>query len=514
MRTPTSRQWPDRRAPRGTAVLAALAAVAVAIGTRPAASADGPSGRSLALTVLDRQSGGPIPGAAVKFQVNGKATSAKADAEGRAAFPLPETARAAVMITATADGYVPMQVSWRGQGTTGQVPGEYTLRMERGTTIGGLIRDEQGRPVSGATVFLLVPSANRDGEPRASIWDYPARTDEQGRWRCDVMPAEMDDVWIRLAHPDFISDDMYGMTPKPTIAQLRDRGGVMVLKKGLTVRGRVVDAGSGAPIEGAEVAQGRDRFGSHYPETKADADGRFEFRNVKPGELVLTVKAGGHAPDLKVVTVAADAEPVEFRLGPGRTIRGRLVDPQGRPVPGAFVAADTWRGFRSLMWRVDTDKEGRFRWDEAPPDAVLVDMGKQGFLSVRRRSMTPSDDESTITMPRPLTIRGAVVDARTGKPIDAFTLVPGINWPGDRPPAWERQQARATTGGATRSASPSPTRSTWSGSRPRATSRPCRGRSSRTRGSRSSTPGWSRAATSRGSSACPTALRSGAPTSS
>jgi peroxiredoxin/uncharacterized GH25 family protein len=447
MRTPTSRHRLDRRPPRGTAALAALAAFVVASGTRPAASADGPPGRALALTVADRATGGPIEGVAVKGRVGRATSDLKTDAEGRAAIPLPAEAPEYVTITAKADGFVPLQVSWRGQGGAARVPGEYTLRMERGTTIGGVIRDEQGKPVAGATVFLLVPGSNRDGEPRASIWDYPAKTDEQGLWRCDVMPAELEDVWIRLDHPDFVKDEMYGVTPKPTIAQLRDRSGVMVLKKGLTVRGRVVDDASGEPIEGASVAQGRDRFGSHYPEAKADADGRFEFRNVKPGELVLTVRAKGHAPDLKVVKVTSEAAPVEFRLGPGRTIRGRLVDPQGKPVAGAFVAADTWRGYRSLEWRVDTDAEGRFRWDEAPPDAVLVDMGKQGFQSVRRRPMTPADDEYTITMPRPLTIRGSVVDARTGRPLDAFTVVPGINWSGDRPPAWERERARAVTGG-------------------------------------------------------------------
>ena len=179
-----------------------------------------------------------------------------------------------------------------------KIPTEYTIRMEHGTTIGGVIQDEKGHPIAGATAYLLLNSSHRTGEPHATLQDYPAKTDDHGRWHCDLMPNRFDDVWIRLAHPDYVSDDNYGLTPKPTQPQLRDQTGVMVMKKGVTVRGRVVDAASALPIQGADVLVGGDRFGSRYPETKTDAEGRFEFRNRRPGELVLTVKAKGHAARL------------------------------------------------------------------------------------------------------------------------------------------------------------------------------------------------------------------------
>ena len=152
---------------------------------------------------------------------------------------------------------------------------------------------------------------------------------------------------------------------------------------------------------------------------------------------------------MATLTLPAQTNPIElnFRLEPGRVIRGRLVDPRGRPVAGAFVAADTWRGHRSLMWRVNTDAEGRFRWDEAPPDAVLVDMGQTGYTTVRRRSLTPSAEEYTVTMSRPLHIHGTVVDAETGRPIEAFQIVSGIYFPNSQSPHWERATARPMTAG-------------------------------------------------------------------
>jgi thiol-disulfide isomerase/thioredoxin len=429
------------------AVATALAAFAFTFSIAAPRAEEGPMGRALVLKVVDWNSGAPVGSAAIKLQINRTSRDLTTDAEGRLTIALPTETGDYVMITARAEDRVPVEMSWRREAGVIKLPDEYTLRLERGTTIGGLIKDEEGRPIAGATIYLLVPSQVPHGEPRVSLWDYPVKTDAQGHWRCDVVPAEVDDVWIRLAHSDYISDTSYNQTPRPAIGQLRDQSGVMVMKKGVTVRGRVVDADSSKPLESAKVAQGRDRFGSHYPTARTGADGRFEFRSVKPGELVLTVQAQGHAPDLKTLTVGADPEEVEFRLRPGRTIRGRLFDHEGKPVAGAFVAADTWRGYRSLEWRVDTDAEGRFRWDEAPPDAVLVDMGKQGYFSVRRRSMTPADEEYNITMPRPLRIRGTVVDAATGKPVEAFTVVTGINRDSNRTPHWDRDRARSVTGG-------------------------------------------------------------------
>jgi hypothetical protein len=217
--------------------------------------------------------------------------------------------------------------------------------------------------------------------------------------------------------------------------------GLMVMKQGFSVSGRVVDAND-QPIEGASVAQGSDRFGSSYPSTRTDNEGRFEFKNARPGEMVLTIQARGYAPDLKQIAVYKGMNPLEFRLELGRTIRGRIMDKQGQPVAGAFVAADTWRGHRSLEWRVDTNVEGRFEWNEAPSDEVLIDMGKKGYMSVRGFGMSPSDQEYEITLPPVLTIHGKVVDAETDEPISDFKLISGIHWGGDRAAHWQRRTVK------------------------------------------------------------------------
>ena len=66
------------------------------------------------------------------------------------------------------------------------------------------------------------------------------------------------------------------------------------------------------------------------------------------------------------MTVAPDVEPQEFRLGPGRSVRGRVVGEKGDPVPGSCVVIN-----RS---HIHTDGDGFFHWATASPvpDEVTV----------------------------------------------------------------------------------------------------------------------------------------------
>ncbi|OHB67601.1 MAG: hypothetical protein A2Y77_13960 [Planctomycetes bacterium RBG_13_62_9] len=401
------------------------------------------SGRVLDFQVISRQTKEPIAGVSLEIRIGSQTRKEVTNEQGRCKIEYGPPVDY-LSVRASKQGLVPVQVAWRPGESRPAIPDSYTLALEPGTSIGGIVQGEDGKPIEGVSVSLLVPSSG--AIERVSIMDHREKTDANGRWRCDIVPAKLDDLWIRLEHPDYISDEMYGKTPKPPMERLRDMTGVMVMKRGFAVTGRVRDA-EGRPIEGASVSQGSDRFGTRYPSIKTDSDGRFRFGNARPGEMVLTVQAQGHAPDLRQIVVHQGTELVEFRLEAGHTLRGQVVDKAGNPISGAFVAVDTWRGHRSLSWRTDTDAQGRFQWTEAPSDEVLVDVSKQGYMSVSRNAMTASDKEYAVAMPPQLRISGRVVDKETGRPIPKFTAIPGIDWGTSQSVYWERRVARPFTDG-------------------------------------------------------------------
>ncbi len=215
----------------------------------------------LELLVIHKQTKRPIGGVAIKTSLNDRQKFDKTDEQGRCQIKLGKKEPDYVSIEARKKGFVPMSVVFREHPARTDIPKSYTLALEPGTSIGGIVQDENGKPIEGATLYLLVREG--DGIERVEIWDHEEKTDADGRWRCDIMPSKLDDVSIRLAHPDYIDDEHYSSTPEPPMEKLRAMTGIMVMKKGLAVTGKVVDA-NGQPIKGAWVGQGSERWCSSF----------------------------------------------------------------------------------------------------------------------------------------------------------------------------------------------------------------------------------------------------------
>ena len=424
-----------------------------AVGPRPEVEQEPATAREVGTVffrVVDQKTKQPLAGVVLKVRVDGKVSRQHTtDNSGRMVLRLPQTEFATLSVTASSDGLVPMRINLRQFGSKDtEIPRFSTLVMERGTSIGGIVRDEEDRPIEGVAVSIHHNAPKDRGRAAPDLDGITARTDRQGRWHIDLIPAGLDlgHLGFTLTHPEFLSrfdasNVQSSMTPDP----LRQRSAVIVLRRGITVAGRVVNR-DGGPIAGASIQlSDRHRFSDPWNSTvRTDAQGRFRITNAVERQGVLIVQAAGYAPEMSPVDVRPGLAPVEIRLGPGRSIQGRVIDSRAQPVARATVAVSQWRGDRTLDWLTHTDASGQFRWDDAPSDAVTLSAFKEGY-DVATTNLEPSAKDPVFTL-RPssvLRIRGTVTDVETGRPIETFTVVPGLG-PGR---IWLESLARTHHGG-------------------------------------------------------------------
>ena len=221
--------------------------------------------------------------------------------------------------------------------------------------------------------------------------------------------------------------------------------------KGISIVGTVADDQDN-PIPGASVSTIGVWYISNDPGTivKTDAFGHFSLPPRRPGSVSLTVTAKGFAPELQRVDVATGMPLVQVMLSPGKALRARIVDVNGRSIQGVSIQTQRWRGMESLRWEGKTDRDGRFVMPDAPPDAIEFAINKTGYrdlIGQNDASLTAGDREIVLTMKEQPKVSGRVVDADTGAPISNFQLITGwVFWAG-HPPFFMFDRANKFTNG-------------------------------------------------------------------
>jgi beta-lactamase regulating signal transducer with metallopeptidase domain/peroxiredoxin len=402
---------------------------------------DQPEAGRITLRAVAAQTGRPMEGVSVSYdgsfaEKHQKGTVATGK-DGTVPIEYPSGSKVLMLeITATAPGHVPIFIRWDRFGNPVKIPPFQELRFERGTVIGGIVNDEAGKPVAGATVHRYSPPTAFEGARVVFMLKGPA-TDREGRWRMDDAPPSLADVTLAVVHPDYQT----GSAPAS-----RNLDSTIVLKKGFSVTGRVRDSGD-RPVKGVKVMIGRDRGNGSPPVTTTDARGEFNLEKCSEGTTVVMVQAEGFAPQIRDVRVGDRIEPLVFRLEPASTLRVKVVDIQGKPVAGAFVFASSWRGHNSIALRGATDAEGRFTWRSAPGDVVLYDVGKPGFMARRKLPLAASEREQVVTLHPKLMITGRVSDAKTGRPLPECLIIEGVGFLGNDQISWSRGRATEVSGG-------------------------------------------------------------------
>lgn len=391
----------------------------------------------LRITAVDAESGKPL--ANVNLKVSGSEPGGSfrtpdftTDASGVALVKHPGADTRSLTVAASRDGVAMKTARWRE--SEGEViPVEFTMRLEKGVTIGGVVQDESGQPIANAKISvrrLLNPgeSTFRDLPPFNEV---TLDSDAQGRWEFRSLPANLSSISASVSHPDFVDaqflsdgvDSRY-VGGRFKFASALETNSVFTLRRGLTVTGRVLNE-AGEPISGARLLLAEYRFGNNPPTARTDEKGAFRFAGAKEGNTFLTVQANGFAPQMQAVTVDAKTQPIEFKLAPGHTLKLRVVDEFDTPVRSARVSVDTWQQRQTLELTGSTDSRGRLTLDSAPADGMSGSIQKSGFMYLSGIQFKPGEEEQTFVLRRSLVISGDVVDEETRQPVQRFDVMRG-----------------------------------------------------------------------------------------
>lgn len=254
-------------------------------------------------------------------------------------------------------------VGWHGAAAAqpgqanGASPQESTPKHQAAlsaTKLTGRVVHADSSPAAGATVWAATFT---DGplERRETV------TDKDGRYTLDLDPGDWY-VWARHGSQGGggpVGQEPLAITagrpPEPVTIRLEERG---------TLRGRLLEAETGQPIVGGRL------FLDAGLVLTTGADGRFEAGGLDRGHHEAFVVAPGRLR-LRVLfdtTARADTE-LDVPVPRGGKLAGRVTDPEGKPIPGAYVGRNTSGSVFSLKALFQAcDAEGRFEYDGVTPD--------------------------------------------------------------------------------------------------------------------------------------------------
>jgi outer membrane lipoprotein-sorting protein len=197
------------------------------------------SGNSMRINVVGPD-GKPVAGTKIHAAIWAKEktnTDYVSDAQGQTVIKLPQ-AFSILRLFTRCDGYVPLFVHW--EELDENPPDVFTITLTKGTTIGGFAKNEQGQPIAGAKVEVMLSQDYSEQLKRTSFTRWLAEgdnariTDAEGRWMLDNVPEGDVKMLVKISHPEYIGDKTWGGLQKEqniTLESFRHQKATIVMHR-------------------------------------------------------------------------------------------------------------------------------------------------------------------------------------------------------------------------------------------------------------------------------------------
>lgn len=357
---------------------------------------------------------------------------ARTGAEGKAVLPLGAKVVQSLTVRASKAGYSPAQAALEG----GSLPAGITLKLEKATQIGGVVRSTNG-PIAGVKISINGIAKDVAGQSVEVEHDAVA-SDNEGKWSSALVPAEFKMLTLHLRHPEYLPAD-YDLTDPPgTDAYALAKSALLAAKAdllmepGIVIEGDVRDE-QNQPVAGARMILASGEQLAKRTLRTTTPEGKFRFVVLELGTMQLAAQAPGKAPAHQSVEVERGLKPLAIQLKKGVQIQGQVIDAEGQPMPAAEVSAQGSESHPLLSWRATTDAGGRFAWDSAPREPFSLIVSKAGYTAFSMQVAPESAGDLKVKLDRSFKLAGTVLDDATAKPVKAFKLIQGMVWTRDDP---------------------------------------------------------------------------------
>ena len=305
---------------------------------------------------------------------------------------------------------------------------------EKGTvTLQGRITDASGRGLEGADVYRVKLDENGErSSPSSYQWiEDIAKTDQNGYLVADAQP-EGDFLIAADFRATMRSRRGLDVTPAVPVNIATDQ----------TVRGVDVQL----PIESARLAtveftvvnekgdpQRNAEVWSSVERIYTDKDGRALLGGLRPGVTPITIRSAGYASQKFDVDLQPGAEDevrvqLEFAERGDLALEGRVIDEEGRPVPGAKL----FLGASRMGSRYGTaDENGVFRFEEMSRKYAETEVQIMVMSHPDRDRFRALGPPISTTVPAPglelvvrriARLRVLIRDEKTGDPLPLYSL--------------------------------------------------------------------------------------------
>jgi protocatechuate 3,4-dioxygenase beta subunit len=364
-------------------------------------------------------------------------------------------------------------------GASGSKP--VTLALEPAKVIRGRVTEaDTGKPIPHAHVVVM--SYRGKG---ATHNDFEA--DAEGRFRTN--PVSADRFEVSASAPDrqpYLTIFKLFNWPKGAVEYPID----LALPRGVLIRGKVIEEGSGKPVAGARVSFGARQTGDGQSRASnavatSGLDGSIRIGVLpSPGCLVILGPSDDYVlreiGDAMVFQgkpggrrfyvhgfLACDPKPagagldVNIVLRPGMTVNGRVVGPDSQPIQDAWMISRMFLPVSPTAWLRwsgryhGSVKSGQFEVHGLDPDAEVpvyfLDPHHQLGATANLSGKSPARGPVTIRLQPCGTAKARLVDA-SGKPLAGYrgsSLIAMVVTPGPYPVGQQENETRLTADVAT-----------------------------------------------------------------